>query len=39
MCRLCDEGKPQYHGLENSRDYIFATAGVPKDLFRKPMPE
>ena len=25
--------------LENSRDYIFATAGVPKDLFRKPMPE
>jgi len=25
--------------LENSRDYIFNTAGVPKDLFRKPMPE
>jgi len=23
--------------LENSRDYIFAAAGVPKDLFRKPL--
>jgi 5-methylthioadenosine/S-adenosylhomocysteine deaminase len=24
--------------LENSRDYIFATAGVAKELFRKPAP-